>query len=350
MNQILLWIYCRVLDVLHLSRLRRIAATKTRGKGLIFTLHQVNDTPVKSFAPNSILNVTPQFLEQTINKTLDEGFEIISLAEAVQRIETGKGNKPFAAFTFDDAYRDNLEIAYPIFKKYNLPFAIYVVSDYSSHQGEVWWVALEEIIARETTIEDPYIEGKLYETRTVRQKYSTFDALYIQMRNSDQFEQREKIKTLAARYNYDLQALSRRLIMSCDQLRELNKDPLVTLCAHTKSHFAIGALTENEAVKDISAGATKMAEELGEQPLHFSFPYGDMKSAGARDFKLLNQLGFKSGVTTRKGMIFNEHKAHLTALPRVSLNGKYQKLRYLEVFLSGLPFYLYNRFQKLNVQ
>jgi hypothetical protein len=47
------------------------------------------------------------------------------------------------------------------------------------------------------------------------------------------------------------------------------------------------------------------------------------------------ELGFKTGVTTRPGVLFPEHGDHLTALPRISLNGQFQRLRYLRVLLSG---------------
>jgi hypothetical protein len=44
-----------------------------------------------------------------------------------------------------------------------------------------------------------------------------------------------------------------------------------------------------------------------------------------------------TAVTTRKGLIRRSHADRLTALPRVSLNGDYQDLRYLKVMLSGVP-------------
>ena len=61
------------------------------------------------------------------------------------------------------------------------------------------------------------------------------------------------------------------------------------------------------------------------------------------------QAGYETAVTTRPGLLFPEHADHLLALPRVSLNGLWQDLRYLDVLLSGAPFRLWNRGRRVNV-
>jgi hypothetical protein len=56
----------------------------------------------------------------------------------------------------------------------------------------------------------------------------------------------------------------------------------------------------------------------------------------------------RTGVTTRKGLIHPRHAQELTALPRVSLNGDYQKARYVKVLLSGAPFAFFNMMPKVS--
>ena len=121
-------------------------APLTRGIGAIFMLHHVRPELPGSFEPNRILKVTPKFLEEVISQVRASGFQIVSLDEAHFRLIEGDYGKPFVCFTFDDGYRDNLEYAYPIFKRHNLPFAIYVPTDYADGHGDLWWLALEKVI------------------------------------------------------------------------------------------------------------------------------------------------------------------------------------------------------------
>src|SRR5258708_29292331 len=90
-------------------------------------------------------------------------------------------------------------------------------------------------------------------------------------------------------------------------------------------------------------------ENALQQPvLHFAYPYGDRIAAGAREFAMAQAAGFKTAVTTRPGMIFRESAGHLTALPRVSLNGNYQDTRILPVLTSGAATAMWNGFRRID--
>ncbi len=335
---------------LYHTGVHRLLAPYTQGMGVIFTLHQVRPKQEQpsAFAPNDFLEVTPEFLDALLDQVQEAGLDVVSLDEAVRRVKEGDDRR-FVSFTFDDGYRDNFEYAYPIFKRRSLPFTLYVPTDYPEGKGELWWVALEKVVARASELE-LCRNGTLWRlpASNAAEKMRAFNEIYWYLRELDEADQRRVVRELAERHDIDMAADCTRLIMNWDEIRTMAADPLVTIGAHTKGHFAVAKLSEAKALEEMTGSADRIERELGVRPAHFAFPYGGEEEAGPRDFALARQAGFKTAVTTRKGMLFPDHRRHLTALPRVSLNGDYQSLTYTAVFLSGAPFALSNRFRQVN--
>ena len=136
--------------------------------------------------------------------------------------------------------------------------------------------------------------------------------------------------------------------MTWEQIAWLAGDPLVQIEAHSVTHSALARLSEAQVEVEMAESRRLIGEHTGYRPRHVAYPYGDPGSAGPREFALAERLGFVSAVTTRPGMLYPEHADHMTALPRVSLNGDYQSMRYLDLFLTGAPFALWNRFRKVD--
>lgn len=340
----------RVLNGLHATRAHRLAARWTGGVGAIFMLHQVCPPSGKQFEPSRILQVTPEFLEQTINKVRSEGFDIVSLDEAHDRLVHGTFAKPFVSFTLDDGYRDNLVHAMPVFEAHNVPFGIYLPDTFADGKADLWWLVLEAVIRKADHVSiEMSDEPWSFDTLQLAAKEQAHQKIYWWLRSIDEIEARQIVRTLAQEHAVDGSAIASDLLMTWDEVRHMNASSLVTFAAHTSDHYALAKLTEDRMHAQIDINLQRLEEELGERPQHFSYPYGCENSAGPREFDWLQSLGMKTAVTTRKGMLFPEHANHLTALPRLSLNGDFQDIAQLEVLLSGMPFALMNKGRRLNV-
>ncbi len=329
--------------------IHRAMAPITQGVGLIFMLHHVKPEGVEEFEPNRILKITPEFLETVIEQVQEAGVDVVSLDEVHWRLSEGYFDRPFAAFTFDDGYRDNAEYAYPVFKKHKLPFTIYVPTEFADGNGDLWWLALEKVL-RDTDRISVNMGGtnRKFNCSTPGEKDATFHQIYWWLRGEKESDARNWVRELCRGIGFDPSVLSDELVMQWNEIRELAEDPLVTIGAHTKGHYALAKLSLSEARLEVEGSFDRIERELGVRPQHFSYPYGCERTAGPRDFSLLKELGVKTAVTTRKGVLFAEHVDHMTALPRVSLNGDYQNSRYISVLMSGAPFALMNRFRHVN--
>ena len=234
-----------VMSGLYHTGAHRLLAPYTQGIGMIFTLHHVRPEPEepRAFAPNRILEVAPQFLDAVLDQVQEAGLDVISLDQAVQRLKEGDDRR-FVCFTFDDGYRDNLEHAYPLFKRRDLPLTLYVPTDYPDGTGELWWLALEEIVARADEIE-LCRNGALWRlpASTPAEKTKAYEEIYWWLRLIDEATQRRVVRALADRYDIDMAADCAKYVMDWDEIRTMAADPLVTIGGHTKGHFAISKLS-----------------------------------------------------------------------------------------------------------
>jgi peptidoglycan/xylan/chitin deacetylase (PgdA/CDA1 family) len=329
------------LSALHYTGADDLVTPYVGGDGVILILHHVTPVRPRDFDPNSILKVTPDFLEIVIEQVRSAGFEIIALDDVKSRMEDTSPRKPFAVFTLDDGYKDNRDFAYPVFKRHNAPFTIYVPTAYVDGQGELWWLALEEALRRLQSVEiDRDGVARVYPLATAEDKTAAFHDIYWWLRRMPEVRARAIARDLAMKAGFSPAALCRELVMGWDEIRALAEDPLVTIGAHTCEHFALAKLSIEDARREIADSVLRVAKELGRPCRHFCYPYGDEGSAGDREFKITSELGIETAVTTRKGLIRKSHASAMTALPRLSLNGDYQDARYVKVLLSGLPFAL----------
>ncbi len=340
-----------ILNGIYFSGLHLLSAPLTGGLGAVLMLHHVRDGYVGKFSPNAHLTITPGFLDKTLASLRARNIDIVSLDEAVNRVNTGQSGRRFVVITFDDGYRDNAEIAAPILRKYDAPYTVFVATGLIEGTADLWWDILEQLILQQQGLMVK-LAGRVEELdcSTIDAKNRSFATLLEYLSTEvDEFEQRRWVKELAALYNIDIDALRKREMMTWSEVRKLAQDPLCTIGAHTIHHYALARLSAKDARNEIEQGARVLEAELGARPKHFAYPYGNPPAVGQREFDMIKELGFASAVTTRPGAVHLKHKTHLAALPRISLNGRFQRTRYTKTLLSGVPALLANRLRRINV-
>lgn len=111
--------------------------------GRILMLHRVVEH--RSEGENRELEITPEFLGRTFETYRQQGHRFVSIDEACDIISKGRTNHPFVCLTFDDGYQDNYDIAYPVLKQYEVPFAVYVTTGFIDNRLPIWWYPDEQL-------------------------------------------------------------------------------------------------------------------------------------------------------------------------------------------------------------
>ena len=310
----------------------------TRGRGAIFTLHHVRRPLARPFHPNDILEVTPEFLDGALMTLRKGGYDFIRLEELPDRLASAS-SQPFACFTLDDGNRNNRTDAAPVFTRHDAPFTIFLTRGFIEQTHSLWWETLEVLLNRAPSIDFDFGLGtEPVPAATPDQKLAAYRRITDFVSTTDEARAVEQLDAEARRHGIDPLAITRDLMMRADELRALAADPLVSYGAHTVSHRGLARLPESEARREIVESIHAVSAMTGKTANAFAYTYGDARSVSARERQILRDLGMRIGVTTRPGVITSDLLSDMTALPRISLNGLYQKSRYVRALASGIPF------------
>ena len=309
------------------------------GAGVVLRFERVRPRRSASFQPLRSREITPEFLDRTIRALKRWKYDIVTLDEVCRRAVTLAEPRRFVCLTFDGAYKDLITSAYPVLTKHGAPFAVYVPTAFPDGVGEAWWLALEQVIAREARI-SLVVDRKerRFDIGHTSDKYQLYAFLEGWMRSLAPADLSFAIRDLCTRYSVDLAALSRDASMDWDDLGRLAADPLVTMASATVNYPVLSNLKDADALREMTMGRAVAQAAFRREIRHFAYPFGDRAAFRRQHVAMADEAGFASAASTIPGIVDTEGRSNLHALPRVAWDGRQRSLRAMRVILSGATF------------
>ena len=309
------------------------------GAGVILRFERVRPRQPGRFQPLMSSEITPRFLDRTVRALKRWKYDIVSLDEMCRRAVTLAERRRFVCLTFDGAYKDLITSAYPVLARHGVPFAAYVPTAFPDGLGEAWWLALEQVIAREARISLVMDRKELrFDIRTAPEKYQLYEFLHGWMRSLAPPDLSTAIRDLCTRYSVDLAAVSRQASMDWDDLTRLAADPLVTIGSATVNYPVLSNLKDTDALREMTMGRAVAQAGFRRDVKHFAYPFGDRAAFRRQHVAMAEEAGLASAVSALPGIVEAEGQTNLHALPRVAWDGRRRSLRAMRVILSGATF------------
>ena len=250
-------------------------------QGEIWCLHRV--VPTRSLFPsNRELEITPDYLESTIVDYKQQGFHFVTIDEILSDIKGGVldfRRKKRVNISFDDGFVDVYEYAFPIFKKHQIPFTIYLVGNFPEGKSDLWWIQMEkeskgDIDAFESLIKEIYRSDRNMRDVMHEKTFSSPD-----------------------------DSLCASLSLKWEQLLEMIESGLCTVGCHSMTHPGLTRIPEEEVLWELSESRRTIEAHLPVKVRHFSYPHS-MESVSIQE--KLKEIGYESatlgyGGTIRKG-------------------------------------------------
>ncbi len=288
-------------------------------RGIIYMLHRVCPFEQGKLSPNENMKVSPQFLEKIIIQYKKQGVEFASLDNVYGDLtEIKRIKKSYIAFTLDDGYIDNFEYAFPIFKKHNVPFTVYVTTDFPNHKSILWWYIIESLILQNDAL--ILNSGEKLDCSDASKKNESFLTLRKMIIALPALNFEKHLCELLNNYKIDVFADVKRLAMTWDQISTMSKHPLCTIGGHSVHHLAFNKLSEEELHFEVSESLKLIENHVNYKIEHFAYPFGSANEVGQREINLMRQFSLKTVTLADGGVLCKHHQNSLTALPRILLS------------------------------
>jgi len=293
---------------------------------------ELRDTPA---VDSRSVSATPAVFARQMEH-LARHYHVIGMPQLLNGIEYGAPlPKRAVLITFDDAYADFAEIAWPILKRFGLPATMFVPTAYPDHR------------------EVPFSGDKLYQAfkATAQTELYGTPLGHLPLRNSEEKRRGlRKVQDYCAIIPHDeamrlVDSVCAELVegqeysgsvLTWDQLRTLAKEGL-TIGSHTRTHPIMTQVTPNRMRQEIRGSQEDLKREIGTVLPVFCYPNGNHNDTVV---EILRNEGIRLAFTTLSG----ENKSHSLDLlrlrrvvitPRTSIAVFYARLLRLGTYLDG---------------
>lgn len=229
---------------------------------------------------------------------LQAGFNVLPLAEAVQRLRAGTLPARAVCVTFDDGYASNFEVALPILASKGVPATVFVAPGFLGG-GRMFNDTVIEAVRRAPGQFDLRDLGLgLHTLLDARDRVLSIDRLLKELKYRDPVERLTLANRIAERVG---SALPSDLMMSPAQVRKLHEAG-VEIGAHTVDHPILARVDDDTARRQITESRQVLAAMIGAPVTAFAYPNGRPSlDYDRRHVTMAREAGFEFAVSTAWG-------------------------------------------------
>jgi len=228
-------------------------------------------------------------------------YKIISFTALVEKLKKGVLDRDYLVLSFDDGFRDNHSIAYPVLKRYHAPAIFFICPDRLGSRSTIWNNRVWFLLSRNPTSDSLRWGGHELLLRSEFEKLKARDFINQTLAPMKEEERELQLKQVARAFRSSLQpSENSELMMNQDDLSDMIARGLAEFGSHSLTHPVLPLCEEEQRIQEVE-GSKKALEDTLHLPIaHFAYPGGahDEKTVGS-----VRNAGYEAAVTTSEGLV-----------------------------------------------
>jgi peptidoglycan/xylan/chitin deacetylase (PgdA/CDA1 family) len=214
--------------------------------------------------------------------------------------------------TFDDGYRDNYEIAYPILKENKASAMIALATGFIGKKDLFWWDKLSYCVHQTKASEVVSARlGKL----CLHDKEKAISRIQQSLKEATDQVKKEILDEILQKLNIPI-LLKNEVFLTWKDVREMSMHR-ISYAAHTVTHPILTRISLSEAKKEIKNSKQDIEREINREVNVFTYPNGKKEDMSEGIDKFLKEHGFKFCLSTQYGT--NRITTNMFRLNRVGI-------------------------------
>jgi peptidoglycan/xylan/chitin deacetylase (PgdA/CDA1 family) len=232
---------------------------------------------------------------------LRSAFNVLALDDALDRLVAGRplpGRA--AAITFDDGYRDNLEVAAPILARHGLPATVFLVTGVVARETRAWWELVPRAVARARRAELRW-EGEVLSLRAPADRRHAVRVVLGRLKRRETVARDVALDTLLEQLD-PFGGDDDGLFLDWEGAARLARSPGISIGSHTVSHAILSEECREEQRRELAVSRATLEHALDVPVRLLAFPNGTARDYDANTIAVASETGYTHAVTTRLGI------------------------------------------------
>lgn len=285
-----------------LGVLRAIHQTRGNAGLLVLAYHRVGD-PAACPTDHQLFAATTAGLTGHV-QVLKRWTRVCSLQEVIERYDSGRAfDEPLSLLTFDDVYRDNYEVAFPLLRRLGVPAVFFVPTGLIEQRHVPWWDRIAYAV-KHSRVEscDLSYPADLSLSGIRAEPMGAMLRLLRRYKSDAALDKERYLQAVEAALGASALTAAEvgELFCTWDQLREMTAGGMA-LESHTHSHRLLAHLSYAEQCEEFIRSREILRKQLGVETRSVAYPVGGQNHFNADTRRAMTDSGYRVGFTNYGG-------------------------------------------------